>query len=117
MLIHSACGTNVLLNLGENFNILGTFGIGKTLTVGVLNIVQKTTRLGEPHFYCPSCEKEVAKATLICNCYKCGKELTVDTSYIKLNCGGIYCRTHAVELFGADNITLLLLPISKLTQG
>lgn len=117
MFYHNTCGNIVMLDVTESFSILGTFGIGKNTTIGVLNILQKGARFSEPHFQCPFCEKSVTKTDLYCVCYHCGKNVPITEAFYVIGSGGFYCKKHAISLFGEANITPLSNALSKLTQG
>ena len=104
-LIHSDCGTPILLDITEYFKFLVNFGIGdECLRISLGDLIYKNRRRTvKSIFFCPACNSVVKENRLESVCMNCGEHFHPDNIYkIKDKYGatiaGEYCESCIAEL-------------------
>ena len=111
-LIHSKCGSNILLDITDNIRFVVTFGFNKNslkISHGDLKIKKNT---GQSNFYCPNCDMDIEMDSIKGFCGNCGQVFYIG-DLKKLEGGGIYCETCRNELGPKDDYNNLSGVISK----
>lgn len=108
-MIHTTCGTTVVLDLTEIVKILSSFGYNtKGLSLGVSSLSVTGAKKFKPKFFCTSCNKQVPVTELHSLCHYCGIIIPLNKAYVVSRSGGVYCEDHVKMMVREGRIISIL---------